>query len=368
MKKYFSAIIIFFVFNSCDTVLDNNPANNLKGMDIMRMTAEEENLINFFNNKFTDYAFPVLIHYRGEKVRASAEALGAGSRYFPQKSFVVRTDGDLIEGLYEFNLSSQIYDRTMMKTALASYLYSSAGFPVFFSKDIFLTINNENYGVYTFIERVDEEFFRKRNISLFELYKVQFDSKFTFTRLNNVQENFDKDFPDDDGNFRFLEEFINAIDQSDTGRIFEEIGKHLDIENYLMYHAVSSVRNDPDSFTNNFFLYKASADAPFRVIPWDFDKTMFGNIGLYGDNDLIHKLLLNDSCRTIYRNNVRYIVENLFTESALFPIIDSIYIQIKDFYELGPYHKDYDLYKEKEELKSAVIQRREELLMQLGTD
>jgi len=54
MKKYFSAIIIFFVFNSCDTVLDNNPANNLKGMDIMRMTAEEENLINFFNNKFTD--------------------------------------------------------------------------------------------------------------------------------------------------------------------------------------------------------------------------------------------------------------------------------------------------------------------------
>lgn len=368
MKKYLLVLLSFSIFNSCDTVIDNNPVNILKGMDVMRMTAEKEDLINFFNNKFTDYGFPVLIHYKDERIRGSAEALGAGSRYFPQKSFVVRIEDGLIEELNEFNLSSQIYDRTMMKTALASYLYRSAGFPVFYSKDIFLTINNENYGVYTFIERVDEEFFRKRNISLFELYKVQFDSKFTFTRRNSVQENFDKDFPDDDGNFRFLEEFINTIDQADTGRIFEELGKHLDIRNYLMYHAVSSVRNDPDSFTNNFFLYKSSPDAPFRVIPWDFDKTMFGNIGLYGDNDLIRKLLLNDSCRTIYRNNVHYIVENLFTESALFPIVDSIYIQVKDFYPFGPYHKDNDLYKEKEELKSGIIQRREELLLMLGTN
>jgi spore coat protein CotH len=132
----------------------------------------------------------------------------------------------------------------------------------------------------------------------------------------------------------------------------------------LRYHAVSTIRTDPDSYTNNFFLYRSAPNAPFQVIPWDFDKTFFRDhdLGLYGENGIILKLLQNDSCAVLYRNFMKSYLDDVFTAQRLFPMIDSLAILIRDYHPLDPYLSQYDFSVEINSTKSFITRRRNTLL------
>ncbi|RPI67894.1 MAG: hypothetical protein EHM47_15185, partial [Ignavibacteriales bacterium] len=246
------------------------------------------------------------------------------------------------------------------KTALASYLYDAAGFPVFYSEPVFVTVNNKNYGIYNFIERINEEFFRKRDMALGELYKVQFDSRFTFFKENRLEATFDKEYPDDD-NYSSLAELIAASDNTSPPDIPETMEKHMDIENYLWYHAISTIRSDPDSYTNNFYIYKSIVTVPFSFIPWDFDKTFTGNIGIYGYNELIESLLRNDEVFDSYINKLQFITDNIFTEGNLCPIIDNMYNRLDEYYKYDPYLVNKNVEAEINSIKNFITHRRNEI-------
>lgn len=368
MKKLIIIYILFLSIAGCEVVTDTNPVNNIKSdLDILRLYVSDEELLNIFNNRFTDLEIAGMLEYKSESTKILLEASGAGSRYFPKYSFRVTPQKFLIRNLPVFTVSAQVYDKTMMKGVIAKYLYEAVGFPVFFNMPVFITINNKNHGLYSLIERINADFFHKKNIPVYELYQVSFDSKFTFGEKNNVKENFDKEIPDND-NYENLEAMISAIDEADPNKIFEDLSPYLDIENYLWYHAVSSVRHDPDAFTNNFFLYKESGSAPFKVLPWDFDKTfdVVGSVGFYGDNAIIRKLFESDTCRILYNNYMEFILANVFTEEKLFPIIDSLYTPINDYYKYDPFFSNTTLESEVEKMKAFIIKRREEMLAELN--
>jgi len=137
--------------------------------------------------------------------------------------------------------------------------------------------------------------------------------------------------------------------------------KYADIDNYLWYHAISSIRSDPDSYTNNFYLYKSFFSDPFNFIPWDFDKTFTGNIGLYGPNEIIESLVRNQEIFSAYKEKVKYIIDNIFTEENLFPIIDRLYNQMEEYYKYDPFLANRNIKQETDNIKSFITQRRIEL-------
>ncbi|MFO7446051.1 MAG: CotH kinase family protein [Ignavibacteriaceae bacterium] len=358
-------IALFFVLflTSCDTVTDNNPVNNLNTLTTLHLFASKEDLLNVYNNRFTNLEIPVKVDYEGNVYKGEMEPSGAGSRYFPKYSYEITLKEGEVKNLVEFNISAQVYDKVMVKSVLTKYMYEQGGFPVFYTEPVFITMNSENLGLYAFIEEVDEYYFAKYNIPVYEHYQVKFDAKFTFSRKNNVKENFDKEIPNDD-NYENIEVLIAAIDEVSPEDIYTELNKLIDVEEYLKYHVITTIRHDPDAFNNNFFLYKETPMSPFRVIPWDFDKTfdIVGRVGFYGYNDIIRKLFLNDSCRAFYKEYMRYYLNTVFTEGRLYPIIDELAARISPYYQYDPYLGHNDFEKEVQSLKTFITERRKFLL------
>lgn len=363
MKKAINILLVFLLlFVSCDDDSVRSPSDRLTSVPLLDIQIPQEDYLTLLSNKITDFETVCRFSYDGENYEAVISSSGAGSRYSEKWSFKLKMlDGKFVEGLSEFNLSSQIYDPTGVHNTVASHLYRQFGFPVFFSKHVFVKINGNDYGLYPLIERIEEDFFTKRVIPVNELFKLSFDAKFTFEESNNPQYEFEKKIPGDN-NFNSLIEFIHARDTSDITRLEISLGSFLDINNYLKYHALTSMMYNNDAFTNNFFLVKETPHAPFKVIPWDFDKCFARppTAPLAGYNQLITKLLKNDILLQRYKEYVLQLAATIYTEQNIFPVIDSTAAVIKDAYNLDPYlgKGRYIFDDEIQKLKNYIIQRR----------
>lgn len=331
-------LILFSLLVSCNSDVIVNPSENFSQSDIIDIYANQESLNILLNNRMFNTEISVELIYKGIKHNVLMRASGAGSRYHPKWSYrIIMQHNDQIEGLSEFNLSAQVFDKTFLNTTIASKIYRDNGFEVFDSKHIFLRINGEDIGLYLLIEKIDTKFFSERNINVNELFKLGFGSQFTFTSPNFPEFHFDKEMPDDD-NFSSLREFIYAVDTSNTNTIYSSLGKFLNIDQYLKYHAITTIVNNYDAFSNNFYLLKKNPNAPFEILPWDFDKVFESdNVinSIYGENDLIKKLFSADSTRKKYLQ----IFENklsILDLNYLEPIIDSTASNIKEAYNADP--------------------------------
>ena len=166
----------------------------------------------------------------------------------------------------------------------------------------------------------------------------------------------------DDGNFNSLIELIHARDTSSVDNIELSLGKYLDINNYLKYHALTSLLNNTDAFTNNFFMYNEAPGGHFKIIPWDYDKCFYKNddVGLYGKNELITKLLMNRNIKQRYKTIIKELTNTIFKEDNIYPVIDSAAAVIKNAYNIDPYLGDgrYNFASEINDLKTYIKNRR----------
>ncbi len=337
--RYILLLTITIFIAGCESNGILNPSENLTSVPVMEMRILPDDYSNLLSNKTTNLEVPCRIFYKDEIYTALVRASGSGSRYHDKWGFRISLQqNEMIEGYRQFNLSSQTFDKTGVITPVALQLYKQAGLYTHQSQHIFLKINDEDIGLYPIIERVDEQFFEKRNLKVYELFKLSFEAKFTFRELNNPIYNFDKEYPDDE-NFLNLYEFIYALDTTAAEKIPSELSKYLDIDNYLKYHALTSLLRNYDAFTNNFFLLKETPNSPFRIIPWDFDKCFSPpfDAELVGENEIIQSLFRNDSLFNSYKQIVSNFLDNEFSEANIFPIIDSTAAIIKDAYNLDPY-------------------------------
>jgi len=331
----------------------------------MDIQIDEDDYGSLLSNRSNNLEVPCKIFYQSKNFIGLIRAQGAGSRYLPKWAYKISlTDGKQIEGLTEFNLSAQVYDPTMVNTTVASRIYKKLGFPVFKNKHIFLKINNRDQGLYPIIERIEKPFFSKRSLPVTELFKLGFDSRFTLTDTYNPQFYFSKEIPDDD-NYNSLLEFSNALDTCSNTKIESSLSKWIDIDNYITYHATTSIINNFDAFRNNFFLYRPEKDNPFEIIPWDFDKCFYreDHVKIFGENEIILKLFKDETYITTYKEKVKYLLGTLFTENFIFPIIDSTANLIRDSYKIDPYLGGiYNFDEEIAELKTFISKRRQYLL------
>lgn len=359
--KIFFKILPFILISGCtDELL--NPSENLSVVPVMEIQMSQDNLNLLRVNRTNDAGYFVNVFYKGEKKKAGLEASGAGSRYNPRWSYKIELENnENIEGLTAFNLSAQIYDPTMLNTVIALKYYEQIGLPVFHNSHVFLKINNEDEALLVLLERVEQEYFSKRNQPVFQLFKVGFGAKFTFEGGFFPQFHFEKKIPEDN-NFYYLEQLINAIDTSSNSNLNSSLGKFIDIKNYIKYHAATSILNNDDSFNNNFYLIKETKNSPFKIIPWDFDKcfSRINDVKFAGENSIIKKIFKNPITFEWYKNELVYQLENIYTEEKLFKIIDSTASVISEAYNIDPYlgKERYNFENEIEKLKNYISERR----------
>jgi spore coat protein H len=367
---YLISLTLIFLSGGCDFATDNDLSPGINEIPVFYFYIEPENLSNLLTNKHIKYSVPLQIFLNESKYKGTIEAQGSGSRFYPKWNFEVKLADGKIFNLSNFNLSAQVGDPSMLRTMLASYAYKEMGLEVFESNHVFLMINNENKGLYYFIERIKKDFFKRRSLPVFELIKVKYGAKFTFSEPFDVREHFEKEI-NDDGSLHNIETLIHALDTIKSENIFTGLSKLLDIDSYLKYHAVSTIIASYDAFSNNFHLYKPFPESSYKIIPWDFDGTFNSSMGeiFYGRNEIVDKLFSNDSCFTIYKDYFLYFFQNYFNESVLFPLIDEVIAKIKTAYMFDPYLglAGYNIDNEAQKQKNFITTRRILIEQNLGT-
>lgn len=369
MKNLLIILLASLLFSSCHIVETDNDIDNITSLPVIQAYIQAENYSFLLENKMSDVSVPASLYINDKQYKCLIKSQGAGSRLYPKWNYFIELENkSSIYGVNYFNLSAQVVDPTFIRTPLALHLYNQLGFNTFTAMPVFLRINENQNGLYLLIEKIDESYFTSRNLPVAELIKVAFGATFTFKTKNYLPDNFEKKIPDDN-NFNNLADFINALDTTGNDNIFSSLGKMIDIKMYLRYHAFNTIINNSDGLTNNYYFYKKTPHSPFTIIPWDFDKAFDYkiNLKLYGENDIIKALFRNDSCKVLYKQEMKNILEKYFTEENLFPVIDENYNKIKSVYNFDPWLKmnGYNLEKEVSELKNFIISRRIFLLKDL---
>ena len=364
MRSLLLIISVILFFSCSDELL--NPSENLELVPVLELQMTQETLNNLRTNRTNDAEFNTNIFYKGQKYKGEIEASGAGSRYNPRWSYKIELkDEKVIEGLSEFNLSAQVHDPLMLNTAIAVNYYKLVGLPTFNNLHVFLKVNNEDEALLVLLERIDREFFEKRNLPVSQLFKVGFGAKFSFKEGFYPQFHFEKKIPDDNS-FYFLENLIYAIDTSSSANLIVSLEKYLDIQNYIKYHVATSILNNDDSFNNNFYLIKETKESPFKVIPWDFDKcfSRLNDVKYAGENAIIKKLFENKLVFEMYKTELIYQLDHFYTEDNLFGIIDSTSSLIKEAYNIDRFlgKERYNFDSEIQKLKDYILQRRAYLI------
>lgn len=86
----------------------------------------------------------------------------------------------------------------------------------------------------------------------------------------------------DDDKSAFIENLRSLILRGPEATFRRDIEAAFDLENLIDWHLLLLVTNNGDGILKNFYLYKADADTPVRIAPWDYDHSF----GRDGDNEL----------------------------------------------------------------------------------
>jgi len=342
MQKWRYTLFADFLLLSapgCDHIEIYDPNKPGEEVPLLQITIEHEEYQQLLNNKTVDAPVTAEFYYQGKKSAGRIRSSGASSRYSIRWNYrIVLQGGSTIEGLQEFNLNSQSEDNSMLKTSLALHLYQKLGFAAFKQKYVTVRINDGPELLVVLVEPIKEEFFKRMGIPLRELYQVGFKGKFSLKGSPNISNNFEKKYPDDD-NFGSLADFLLAVDSVQPVFGYLSLNQKMDINQYLLYHAATAALKLYDNFNNNFYLYTASTDNRFRVIPWDFDRwdDLSADADYYGKNEIIELIKLSPEGIALYHQYMKQIVDNIFTEAVLFPVIDSLSQLITTPYNNDPF-------------------------------
>lgn len=357
----FVIAFLFSFFQACDNPTITEPAEALENPSVMVLYLQNDDYTKLLNNKNVNAYAPVRITFQDKVFTGKIRSSGAGSRYYGKWSFKIELrDNERIHNMKEFVLHAQVFDPTFIRTRLTSHIFRQMGFPIFETYYHYVKINTIFQGLFLVIERMEEPFFERRGLPLYELYKAGFEASLTLKNGTVPEQSFDKDYPDNDS-FYSLYELIEVLDTVSYGNE-TVLEKYIDCEMYLRFHIINTLINNVDGFTNNFLMYRAEAGDPFLFLPWDFDKTFFDEyeLGLVGSDDVIYKLLRNEKYLKRYKELSHNIIDSVFTETELFPFIDSTAESIREAYNIdrtlgnGNYHLDEEI----EKLKTIITKRR----------
>ncbi len=315
---------------------------------------------------------------------------GHSSRYYPKKPFTVKFNkGQEFEGWREMGFNAMYTDKSMLREELAwqiSRMLGMIGPETYYAN---LYINGKNYGLYLFVERIDETFKRTpekygfiKGGSMYEAVDdYHMGDLFIPADSSDYFRFYDKKFPAD-SNYSDLIQLIREINETPAEDFHNFIERRFIGETVLNWFLLNTLTHMGDTYNKNYYLYHDSISDKWLIIPWDYDLS-FGRDGstvlpyplnllndkfkywymlpYHGpDNPLKIKFFQNQVLLNRFKQKLDSVLNYVFTEEKMVSLIDSLRNLIKDYVYRDEFKwgTDREFEEQVESLKYYVTARR----------
>jgi hypothetical protein len=261
-----------------------------------------------------------------------------------------------LNGMSVVNLIFEYNDRFVLAEPLAFEIYRRAGNAASLTDFVRLTMNHQPLGYHLLFEQVNGAFLNRNQVNsdgdLFKLIWYGRGLKGQHEKQNT---------PDRDHSA--LVKLVEALDATQGDEQWQIIQKHFHVDQVINYFAVNMVLSHWDGFFNNYFTYHdRKGSGKWEMYPWDQDKTwgfhdatgdqIFFNLpltfGMKGDSPpgdgpgtfnpghwwrppgfFSGPLLANPEFRQRFLQRLRQVLDEVYTEEQVFPLIDTMEARLK---------------------------------------
>ncbi|HVV87281.1 MAG TPA: CotH kinase family protein [Kofleriaceae bacterium] len=201
---------------------------------------------------------------------------GGFSRLNAQKNYKIQLDDGAgrWRGQKEINLNKHMTDLTRIRNKMSfDFFQSIPDLTSLRTQFVHLTVNDEDYGLYTWIEEPDHRFLESHGLDPDgSLYKAVL---FNFQAIDPAIASDPDDWrmiveakanPDD---AKFLR-MVAAVNDPNVSPA-DLIATYFNRDNLITWAAVNVLLNDVDVRTQNYYLYSPSTCEGWYILPWDYD-------------------------------------------------------------------------------------------------
>ncbi len=226
--------------------------------------------------------FPASITVDGETVdNVGVRNKGGGSRLVEKPSIKVKfseyVQGQRYKGMKRmtFNNTSKT-DPAYVKQCLGYKLFAAAGVPAPRCNFAKISVNGEDFGIYTHIENIKKPFlarhFADNQGNLYEATGSDFRPEW----VDRFELKTNKTTP----NRADLDALSIALEAGDSS-LLAQLAPLVDVDSVINFWAMEVLLHHTDSFSglsNNFYVYNDPSTGMFNLIPWGIDNT-FKEVG-----------------------------------------------------------------------------------------
>lgn len=320
---------------------------------------------------------------------------GSTSPYFPKKPFKLKFKKEMklpnSKGVEHINLNPCFTDKSYIREKLLWDLFQQwggLGPRAYCYAD--LTINNSYRGLFVCIDALNGDFLEMNGLSG-NLYELDESSKGVAdlsiindeTILRKVYEKESGD-PNDYTDIKSLLDVINNTSESNFVSVMHET---FDMKSVYDWFVLNTISQMGDTYTKNYYLLHdiSKSSQSWRIIPWDYDMSMgrdaadgipypadhlndyfsYTYTPLDGPKNVLKdRIIANSILYSEYKEHLKNILQNYFTEENLFPKIDGYVNDISESVENDPqrWNSYNDFTDQVEAIKIFISSRRTFLL------
>jgi len=266
----------------------------------LRLTMKPEDWQTLKDRYLLDTYYPADFQWRDSTVATvGIRSRGSGSRN-PHKpgikiDFNEYVDGQKFLKQKALILANAAEDPGMLNRRLAMGVFARMGLPAPRVVHARLFVNDQYVGLYELVEEVEKPMLlrvfgrdadgKKRDGGY--LFEYRWDEGFNWTypgrNLEEYAELFDPKTRDEDPPadlYGPVEEMFRAINQTRDRDFEAEVGRYLDLRQFVQHIAVERYIAEIDGFLgkwgpNNFYIYRFEGGSQSVMIPWDKDSAFY---------------------------------------------------------------------------------------------
>jgi len=277
-----------------------------------------------------------------------------------KKSFKLSFDeyvpGQNWDSLEKINLNNQFNDPTFMREKLYLDFCQFYGVEAPRCQYVALSVNGQQWGFYTVIEEIDKVFLNKKYANKGgNLFKgdPRGDLKWEGANQTSYYDNYELHTNELANDWSDLVQFLNKINNTPNAQFEDTIKNYFNVYQYVKHYASTMMYSYLDSYTgsgHNYYLYYNTDTKKFEFIEWDTN----GSFGRHrpqnqpavipeeklhpfwlptpvGTRPLHEKIMKSPNLKTLYTNELCYILTNYFTTSNLNAKIDLLADSIRSY-------------------------------------
>ncbi len=248
-------------------------------------------------------------------------------------NFDMYTPGRTYIGMKRMTLNNDRQDPSHTHQIMSYALFRKAGVPAPRCNLARVSVNGNNLGIYSNVESIKRPFLSRHfEDDTGNLYEGQL-ADFTPELVSNFEFKTTDESPTEPDRSD-LDRVVSALQVEDS-QLVAALEQVIDLDAFITFWAMEVLVGHWDGYNgnrNNYYIYNDPITGLFNFIPWGTDAA-FGikppNMfafpeSVYAVSKLSNRLYNNSETKTLYLARLKYLLDNVWDENALFAEFESI--------------------------------------------